>query len=239
MMKRFYKDAAAVFSQEGWEIHLDGKPVRTPERAILRIPAEILAQDIASEWQAQRDVIDPHTMPMMQIVTTALSLDPDRRSAMTAECLAYLNTDLIFYRVTEPEAIKTAQTKLWDPWVKWLESKSGAKLQTTFDLGALVQPSAAHDYVRTEIEKMDLWQFMALQLTTALSGSLVLALAFVQGDISAEDVFAASQIDEDYRDILYRSDLYGPDPQTEKKQDSMRRDLAALTRILRAMQKTA
>ena len=46
-MKRFWSAAAPVEAADGWEIALDGKPVRTPMRTQLAVPTKELAQAIA------------------------------------------------------------------------------------------------------------------------------------------------------------------------------------------------
>ena len=42
-----------------FRILLDGKPVRTPAKALLAVPSKALAEAIAGEWEAQREHIDP------------------------------------------------------------------------------------------------------------------------------------------------------------------------------------
>lgn len=64
-MKRFYQDAAVVAVESGFEIRLDGRPVRTPARAPLALPTQGLAEAIAEEWRAQatRSTPDPCRSP--------------------------------------------------------------------------------------------------------------------------------------------------------------------------------
>ena len=52
-MKRFWKDVAVV--EDG--IRLDGRPVRTPARAELKLPTAALAEAVAGEWRAQAESI--------------------------------------------------------------------------------------------------------------------------------------------------------------------------------------
>src|SRR3546814_12061640 len=61
-MKRFYTEAAAVPQDEGFGIALDGRPVRTPGRALLTAPTLALAERIAREWAEQGEKIEPRAM---------------------------------------------------------------------------------------------------------------------------------------------------------------------------------
>ena len=62
--RRFWKTADIRPQGEGWEVVLDGRPLRTPGKLPLILPTEALARAIAAEWDAQTDVIDPNRMPL-------------------------------------------------------------------------------------------------------------------------------------------------------------------------------
>src|SRR3546814_3183615 len=71
-MKRFYEDAAVVAGESGFEIRLDGRPVRTPARAPLALPTQGLAEAIAEEWRAQGETVDPRSMPFTGLANGAI-----------------------------------------------------------------------------------------------------------------------------------------------------------------------
>src|SRR5262249_34482617 len=71
-MKRFYKDTAVEVGEAGHAVLLDGKPIRTPAKALLVLPTAALAEAVAAEW---RDVpenaeIKPAHLPMTRLATT-------------------------------------------------------------------------------------------------------------------------------------------------------------------------
>ena len=63
-MKRFYKQATVSPEEGGVAVLLDGRPVRTPGRNLLRVPTEELAEAIAGEWNGQGEQIDARAMPL-------------------------------------------------------------------------------------------------------------------------------------------------------------------------------
>jgi chaperone required for assembly of F1-ATPase len=231
-MKRFYQTVTSAPEEDGFSIRLDGKPVLTPSRQSLLSPTQKFADAIVSEWEAQIDVIDPETMPLTQILTTAMDCAVADRAAIEAEVLRYLDTDLLLYRAKEPEAIVKLQHDIWDPWVQWFERLGVCKLLTTKELKALKQSDAAHHYAEKIVKRADTWHFTALQMVTAMSGSIILALAFIEGAASADDVFQAAQLEEVYRSDFYNEDFYGKAPHQEKAQAGMMRDLMALKLFL-------
>ena len=54
-MKRFYKETAVDAGDGGYRVLLDGKPMRTPAKAVLVAPTRALAEAIAAEWHEVPD----------------------------------------------------------------------------------------------------------------------------------------------------------------------------------------
>ena len=234
-MKRFYKEASSQEVGDGYTVCLDGKPVRTQAGTTLTAPEKSIADMIVKEWNDQKDVIDPSLMPMTQIVTTTCDHVAQVRPVVTQEVMRYLNTDLIFYRADDQVPLAARQQQAWDKWVSWFAVRSNSRLATTTTLAALSQPQSAHDELRNSIDGLSLWRFSVLQIVTAMTGSVILALAFVEGDASVEDLEHAMYVEETYRGEIYNEALHGAAPQQERAIAANRRDLAALAHILKVM----
>ena len=58
-MKRFWKEATAQATHGGWQVMLDGRPIRTQAGAAQVVPTPALAEALAEEWAAQGEEIDP------------------------------------------------------------------------------------------------------------------------------------------------------------------------------------
>ncbi len=230
-MKRFYKAVTVVRGETGFEIHLDGRPVRTPGRIILAASSDALAYAIMAEWAAQVDAVDPETMPLTQLLTTALERVARDRPAMTDMLCAYLDTDLLCYRAPQ-ETMAARQKAAWDPWLAWFERAYGARLEVTTSLKALSQPEMALKVVRMGLDAMDDEVFTVAQLVVSLTGSLVLGLGFARGDLGADEAFRVATVEEAYKSAIYRDDLHGEDPHQKSRHDTMRRDLVAAEKFL-------
>lgn len=230
-MKRFYKFATVQDAQAGFEIHLDGKALRAPSGRTLISPSRSLAEAVAEEWSGQGQDIIPDTMPLMQMLTTALDRVAVERAAIMNPLIAYLDTDLVCYRAAEPDAA-SRQAASWDVWLDWFADTYKTRLSTTHDLHALKQPEKAHIAVRAVLEGMDIYRFTAAQLVTGLTGSIVLGLAFTHGAITPAQVYGSANVDEIYKSEIYNEDFYGVAPNQQKRNEAMQRDLAAAERFL-------
>lgn len=229
-MKRFYKFVSLSEKDGFFSIQLDGKPVKTPARALLRTDSRSLAEAIVREWSAQGDKISLNAMPMTQLLGTQIDRVGAERSAMTAELMRFFDTDLLCYRAAEPPEMARRQAEAWDPWLAWFEKTFGVSLLTTHDLKALKQPGRGD--VKAFIDDLDDARFTVFQVAVALSGSLVLGLAFVRGAASAQQVFDAARAEEIYKAEMYLEKDYGPDPAQGKKDAEMLKDLEAAAAFL-------
>jgi chaperone required for assembly of F1-ATPase len=220
-MKRFYKNVAVNDDgNQQFQILLDDRPVKTPSGKMLSTPSKDIADAMSKEWSEQGENIDPQTMPITQIVTTYHDHAIPNRSEIEKQTLNYLNTDMIFYRApNEPatEAMAKRQAEKWDRWVTWLEDKSGSKLETTTELAALSQDEKAHQYVLKYVRLLDDFNFTLLQILTSETGSLILALAYLEEDISPRELLELANVEDFLKGEIYNSDFYGHDPHLEKQ----------------------
>lgn len=226
MMKRFYKLVSHKKTNDGYLIQLDGKPVKTPLGQDLAPLTESLADAVVLEWASQEDKVKPDSMPLTQIITTRLDKIRER-DAITQSCMRYLDTDLVCYWTKEPEPLAKKQKEVWGRWIKWFEGHFEVPLYTTKNIDAITQDDEAHKRVWNYIESLDDSYFTILHIMTSLSGSLVLALAFTEGDITADELFEASYLEELYRGEIYNEELHGAAPQEEAEREAFKRDVAA------------
>lgn len=235
-MKKFYKLVSTHQAADGFEIHLDGRPVKCPSGKSLVASSQSLADSLQAEWAAQEDEIVPDSMPLTQIVTTQIDRVAVEREAMMTHLMKYLDTDLLCYRAgDDPPGQREAQEKAWNPWLEWFEKHFDISLETTSDLKALSQDKAAHEAVQNYVQGLDDNRFTALQLVVSLSGSIVLGLAFLENAISPQQVFDAAHVEEAFKAEIYNEEFYGADPLQEKKDTAMKRDLEAAAEFLKLL----
>jgi len=205
LRRRFYGRAATAAAAEGHAVRLDDKPVRTPARRILAAPTLPLAQAVAGEWQAQRDVIDPAKMPLTRLANAIIDGVAERPLAVAAEIAKYLASDLLFYRAASPPELAERQRRHWDPILAWAAQAFGARFRLGEGVVHVAQPDAALAAARAAIPD-DPWRLGAVHAVTALTGSALIALALARGFLSAEAAWQAANLDEDWNLELWGRD---------------------------------
>src|SRR5947199_8666490 len=87
--KRFYAKAAISETPDGFAVTLDDKPIRTPSGRHVVVPVREIAEAIVAEWEAQKEFIDPLTMPMTRFANSVVDAVVDRVEAVTDDIAKY------------------------------------------------------------------------------------------------------------------------------------------------------
>lgn len=204
---RFYASASAGEHEDGFTVLLDGKPLRTPARQPLAVPARGLAEAIAAEWETQREVIDPATMPLTRLVNTIIDGVSAAREEVAGDVKKYLGSDLLCYRAEQPDGLIARQGERWDPVLAWARDALGAHFVSVAGVTFAEQPASAVTATASAIPA-DPWRLGAVHAMTTLTGSALLALALAAGVIDADAAWAAAHVDEDWNmEFWGRDDL--------------------------------
>lgn len=197
--KRFWKETTVAETEGGFTVVLDGKPIRTPMKAPLVLPTRGLAELIAAEWEAQQGKIDPETMPATRSANSAIDKLGAQREAVVDMLAAYGDTDLLCYRAERPLALVTRQAESWNPVLAWVAEKLQAPLNVTAGMMPVAQPADSLARLKAEVAALDVFRLAAFHDLVAISGSLVLALALISGEIDVTEAWQASRLDENWQ----------------------------------------
>lgn len=226
-MKRFYKAAGWRAADDGFEVTLDDRPVRTPRRRAVKVPSEMLARALAAEWDEQAVDIRPESMPLSRLVTTALDRVADQRQQILDELCGYIASDLVCYRAETPVELVERQAELWQPLVDWVRYRYDAALTVTSGIVPVAQAETAVATLATALDPLSDLELMALHAMTTATGSIAIGLAVLEGEIAGEAAWAAGLADE-----LYMFEVWGEDAEAKRRHDALLRDILAAERLL-------
>jgi len=197
--KRFWKETEIVETSDGFEVRLDGRSVRTPLKTLLVVPSRGFAERIAAEWDAQEETVAPATMPFTRAANAALDKVATQHAEVAAMLSAYGETDLLCYRATGPAALCDRQAAAWDPLLDWVARTHGAPLAVTSGVLPVAQEPESLARLARVVSGFTPFQLTGFHDLVAISGSLVLGLAVVDGRITSDVAFDASRIDETWQ----------------------------------------
>ncbi len=213
---------------DGWEILLDGRPFKTPARAPLALPTPALAEAVAQEWRAQGETIDPRAMPLTGLANAAIDRVTPNAAAFASDLAKYAETDLLCYRVGDEQPDLVArQAALWDPLLAWARARYDVEFVTTAGIVHRAQPEATLSRMRQAIAARDAFELAALAPLVTIAGSLIVALALLEGEIEAGAAFDAAHLDE-----LYQAEQWGEDWMAADSRAARRAEFTAAARFL-------
>jgi chaperone required for assembly of F1-ATPase len=225
--KRFYKEAAHAAVDGGYAIHLDGRPVKTPGKALLVLPCEALGAAVAAEWAAQDKEINPAAMPLTRIANSALDAVSVRFSEVADDVTKFAGNDALCYRADDPESLVETQRRLWDPVVDWAGTLLCGRFVLIEGLIHAPQPETLLAAYRARIETETPLRLAALHTVTSLTGSALLALALKEGRLDADSVWTAAHVEEDFN-----IERWGEDAEAKQIRAYKRKEFDAAALIL-------
>jgi chaperone required for assembly of F1-ATPase len=229
LRKRFYTDAGVAEADGGFAVTLDGKPIRTPSGRHVVIPVKPLADAVAAEWAAQGETLDPMTMPLTRLANSVIEGVVDRAALVADDLAKYFQSDLLFYRAGHPEGLVASEAAHWDPVLFWAAETLGAHFILSEGIMPVRQPDEAVAAARAALPG-DAWSVAALHVVTTLTGSALLALALAQGVRTADQVWAAAHVDEDWN-----ADQWGVDEEAALRRAARLKDFGAAVAVLEAV----
>ena len=215
----------------GHAVLLDGRTVRTPAKQHLTVPTEAAAILLAAEWDAQKEEINPATMPVTRLANTAIDGVSKDIRAVFDDILNFAGTDLLCYRASEPEGLVARQSERWDPVINWAAEKLGARFILAEGVVHQAQSreaiSGIADALRAYATPLGL---ACLHTITTLTGSALLAIAFAEKQLSAEEAWALAHLDEDWQ-----IEHWGTDDEAFQRRENRWREMQAATATLDAL----
>src|SRR4029077_19357402 len=124
-------------------------------------------------------------------------------------------------------ALAARQQAAWQPLIDWAGERYDAPLMVTDGGSPTSQTAASLAALAAVVAAHDDYPLTALHAATAACGSLVIALALLEGRLDASEAFAASQLDESFQ-----IEAWGEDAEQAKRRAALAADIEAAARFM-------
>ncbi|MEM9734012.1 MAG: ATP12 family protein [Pseudomonadota bacterium] len=229
--KRFYKVVAIAEVEEGFGVVLDERPVRTPGKALLASTSKDVADMLAGEWDAQGERIEPMTMPVTRLLNTAIDGVATEMQAVQEDIIRFAGTDLLCYRADGPDALVTRQMERWDPVLDWAQTALNARFELAAGVMHQPQPEATIAAFSTHVGMVnDPAVLAATHVMTTLTGSAIIAMAALKGELDLEMAWSIAHLDEDWN-----IEQWGEDEEAAARRAVRFRDMKAAYEVAQAV----
>lgn len=204
--RRFWTEVTVREAEGGFAIALDGRPVRTPGKALLCLPTEAMAQETAAEWQAQEGTVNPLTMPFTRSANTAIDKVAHQHGEVADMLADYGDSDLLCYRADAPEELVRRQAETWDPALDWAATELEARLESRVGVIHAAQAPEPLSRLRARVHALTAFQLVGFHDLVSLSGSLILGFAAAQNWRDPETLWQMSRLDETWQEEQWGED---------------------------------
>ena len=212
MKKLWKKVSIKKISSNSFQIMLDERILQTPLKRELLLPNLNLSQEIAKEWDQDTKNINTESMIFYGLISTSLDKIIDNRNSYINDILDYIDTDLVCYRAENPKELVELQKNKWDPIILLIEKYIGTKVQVFQGIFPKKQDTTVYIKLTNLINQFDNFEISVLHRITNITGSIFLSLCVLKKDISKNEFFELSFLDE-----LWQSENWGFDEETSKK----------------------
>ncbi len=148
------------------------------------------------------------------------------RAVLILRLMQFARSDCLLYWSPNGELFKR-QEKLWLPVLHWVEELIHGKLKITKGLDEPLENRKYAPFFEIIIQNLNDTEFTAFYLVASIARSNLLALAFVKGKLSADEVFEAAFVEE-----LWQAEVWGIDEEAEKRRQSIRSELQEIENFL-------
>jgi chaperone required for assembly of F1-ATPase len=225
-VKRFWEKATVADSEGRLTILLDGKPVRLPGGAPIRVDRPALADALAAEWNAAAAEFSLEDIPLTRLVGTAEERIAPDPAATVAALAQYGATDLLCYRA-EDRRLAARQATAWDPLLAWAALTLDAPLRVTTGVMPVSQDAQALGAIARALAAHPPLILAALGVAIPALGSAVLGAAMAAGRIGAAEAHALATVDE-----RFQQSFWGVDAEAEARLARVEAEVALAARLM-------
>lgn len=197
--KVFWSDVDVAKTDSGYQVLLDGRGVKTPAKAVLAVPTQKFADQIAAEWRVLEVKVNPEKLPLTKLANAAIDKVAVQSEPIIGMLAEYATTDLLCYRATLPKGLADRQEQIWQPLLDWFSDVHNVHLEVGSGVMPIRQPTRVLADCAALLKTYTHFELAAVYDLITLTGSFVIGLATAAEKITVADAWAASRIDEDWQ----------------------------------------
>ncbi len=226
-MRRFFKQVSVRPANRGYAVFLDGRPLKNmADGREFSLPSQALAGFIAEEWSAAGEEFDLTSMPASRLTMGAMALKDADREAVVSKLIDAAKNDTLCFFAPYPEALTKRQEECWRPLIDRMNDR-GCAFEPTRNLSPPPLAESTREFLKNEMRRADNIPLACLQVLSGVFGSVILAFAVREGDLTAKEAFEASCLEE-----LFQNDLWHTDEEALTARQNRERDACLAAKVL-------
>ncbi|MES2491878.1 MAG: ATP12 family protein [Pseudomonadota bacterium] len=216
-MKRFYQNVTTADSEGGWQVLLDGRPIKTVGGRPQIVPCAALAEAMAAEWASQGPEISAGAFILRDLADYAIDVVGTDRAGAIGQIMPYGETDTLCYRADDHDPLHLRQDAVWEPLLSAAERRFDARFERVSGIIHRPQPVATLARLEAALIAETDCRLAALRTLAGLAASLVIALAAIERKSDLAMLWNAANLEEDWQ-----AEFWGKDAEAQARQERRR-----------------
>ena len=189
-------------TDKGWFLTIGDEIYLTKNNNKVYVPNENLIEILKLEFK-NYNILQYSKFSLTKILISFADKLPHEKSIFVDELIKYLETDLLFYRVSSPSNLSVAQSEKWDKVIHIFDSIFQTSWNVSTNIMPLKQDSESIQKIKDYLISLDMLNLHILTYLLKVTGSCIVTLLCNIKKLDATEAWETVNLEELWYNKIY------------------------------------
>ena len=189
-------------TDKGWFLTIGDEIYLTKNNNKVYVPNENLIEILKLEFK-NYNILQYSKFSLTKILISFADKPPHEKSIFVDELIKYLETDLLFYRVSSPSNLSVAQSEKWDKVIHIFDSIFQTSWNVSTNIMPLKQDSESIQKIKDYLISLDILNLHILTYLLKVTGSCIVTLLCNIKKLDATEAWETVNLEELWYNKIY------------------------------------
>ena len=189
-------------TDKGWFLTIGDEIYLTKNNNKVYVPNENLIEILKLEFK-NYNILQYSKFSLTKILISFADKLPHEKSIFVDELIKYLETDLLFYRVSSPSNLSVAQSEKWDKVIHIFDSIFQTSWNVSTNIMPLKQDSESIQKIKDYLISLDMLNLHILTYLLKITGSCIVTLLCNIKKLDATEAWETYNLEELWYNKIY------------------------------------
>ncbi len=189
-------------TDKGWFLTIGDEIYLTKNNNKVYVPNENLIEILKLEFK-NYNILQYSKFSLTKILISFADKLPHEKSIFVDELIKYLETDLLFYRVSSPSNLSVAQSEKWDKVIHIFDSIFQTSWNVSTNIMPLKQDSESIQKIKDYLISLDMLNLHILTYLLKITGSCIVTLLCNIKKLDATEAWETVNLEELWYNKIY------------------------------------
>ena len=189
-------------TDKGWFLTIGDEIYLTKNNNKVYVPNENLIEILKLEFK-NYNILQYSKFSLTKILISFADKLPHEKSIFVDELIKYLETDLLFYRVSSPSNLSVAQSEKWDKVIDIFDSIFQTSWNVSTNIMPLKQDSESIQKIKDYLISLDMLNLHILTYLLKITGSCIVTLLCNIKKLDATEAWETYNLEELWYNKIY------------------------------------